>query len=85
MATRKTKKVVNNAMVSVGGSIGGELHTFAIESNETLRDVFAKASINLSASSEIIERQTGDIVSPDSKPVANHIYYVSEKYKSQNL
>lgn len=69
--------------VSVGGSIGGELHTFAFDEDETIADVFEKANISLSSTTEIIERSSGDTVSKNEKPVAGRIYYVSEKYKSQ--
>lgn len=72
-------------VVSVGASIGGELHTYAVEDGDTIGDIFEKANITLSRTTEIIERQTGDSVSADDKPVANHIYYISEKFKSQAL
>lgn len=79
----KPKRNIVLPVVCVSGSIGGELHSFAVEENDTITSIFAKANISITDTTEVLARQTGDTVDPNSKPVPNYIYYVSQKFKSQ--
>lgn len=86
MVTRRRTRTTTQTpkMVSVGGSIGGELHTFEFSETDTIKSVFEKAGFDVDETSEVLCRQTAENVDLDSRPVANNIYYLSQKFKSQN-